>query len=399
MFTRIAELGVTGAPESRMFVESAAVSNVYSQMCARSTRIVLALVVSLMLLLALIPVASKATCQLALVPVVICALWSRRIGGVGIPKLVLLGTAAGTVVGAIFQLSHVSLATGAFLVSTVSDRDLRQEAKLYRDQLRKSVRARGESLVGVYPGVIRDAATARRVLEGSPSLGGVIWGSPRWMSVELRQYAPLSLSSFPQGSVAHDLLISRGVADLMLARSVPSIGMSHGHERGTVYFLSEVVRVWRQVPEVTGIQAASGEFEGEMEALARTQARWTSRVHMALPLWLSATVHLLRAIETEHVQEGELSCALNQFREAIKQFRTDDNPALEMSVRNNYAIALLVKAQHAFDERKLQKKANGQLSAAMRLRKYDKNLGATVALNYMSLMQARKRRMSNDSKR
>jgi hypothetical protein len=382
-----------------MFVESAGVSNVCSPTRARSACTTLAIAAILIVLIALIPVATKAKCQLALVPVIICAFWSRPVGGVRIPKLVLLGTAVGAALGAVFQLSHVSLASGAFLVSTVSDRDLRQEAKIYRDRLRKSIRSEGESLVGEYPGMIRDAASARRVLDGSPSLGGVIWGSPRWMSVELRQYAPLSLSSLPQGSVAHDLLISRGVPDLMLILSVPSIGMSHGHERGTVYFLGEVVRAWRQVPEATAIQAASGEFEGEMEALARTRARWTSRVHMALPLWLSGTVHLLRAIETESLQEGELSCALNELREAIMQFRTNDNPALEMAVRNSYAIALLVQAQHALDGRILRKKACGQLAAAMKLRTYDKKNGATVAMNYMSLIQARKRRVSDDRKR
>jgi hypothetical protein len=166
-----------------------------------------------------------------------------------------------------------------------------------------------------------------------------------------------------------------------------------------VHFLGEIVKAWRLIPRVTEHRADSGDFEGALEALARTQARWTSRSHLALPLWLAGTVHLLRAIEAESLQLGELTCALSAFREALMQFRTSDNPALEMAVRNNYAIALLVHAQYVSDENMFWKKANRHLAAAMRLRKHDTRIGAFVAMNYMSLMQARKRRVSNDRKR
>lgn len=380
-------------------METAAKTELVSDQCADKLRLWLALIASFIVLLVMTPVAFKAQCQLALVPVIVCAFWSRQVVGVRIPKMVLIGTLAGTLIGAALQLSHVTLASGAFLVSTVSDRDLRQEAKIYRDRLRRSISTQDESLIGVYPGVIRDAASARRVLEGSAALGGVIWGSPRWMSVELRGYEPLALASLPAGSVARDLLVSRGVFDLQLVRSVPSIGMSHGHERGTVHFLGEVVKAWHQIPAVTMVGANSGEFEGELEALSRTQARWSSRVHIALPLWLAGTVHALRAIETDSLQPGELGCALDKLRDAIMQFRTDDNPALEMAVRNNYALALLAQAQYAVDGRKLEKKAYRHLAAAMKLRARSKELGSIVALNYMSLMQARKRSVSNDRKR
>jgi hypothetical protein len=365
----------------------------------RNALALLIVAAGLLTIVAFIPVSVKAKYQLVLVPLVLGAIWSRRLIGVRIPKLVILGSAAGTLIGAIFQLSHVNLAAGAFLVSTVSDRELRQEAKIYRDRVRKSLGAEGESLVGVYPGVIRDAANARKIVESSPSLGGVIWGGPRWMSVTLRQYEPISLSSLPERSIARDFLTLKGVSDLLLVSSIPTTGMSHGYERGTVYFLGEVVRAWRLVPEMLKIGATSGEFEGRLEALARIQARWTARAHIALPLWLAGTAHLIRAIETESLQDGELSCAISDLREAAMQFRTADNPALEMAVRNNYALALLVKAQYASDSGKLKNKANQQLAHAMRLSKNNKQFGTVVALNYIGLMQARRRSVSNDGKK
>jgi hypothetical protein len=120
---------------------------------------------------------------------------------------------------------------------------------------------------------------------------------------------------------------------------------------------------------------------------------------MALPLWLAGTVHLLRAIESDSLQAGELACALTELREALMQFRTDDNPTLQMSVRNNYAVALAVQAQYSQEHRKLRKKALQQLAAAVKLRRYDSTIGSVVAMNYAGLVQAQKRSKSNDRKR
>jgi hypothetical protein len=380
-------------------VESAVADSQSVKPRTRMWSVLLVSIATVLVVSAVIPVASKAKYQLALVPPLLLLLWRTRLFKVPIPKLIPMCIAVGASIGAVVQLSHVGLASGAFLVSTVSDRDLQQEAKIYRDRLRKSIGVKGESLVGVFPSVIRDATSAQRMLERSPSLGGVIWGSPRWMSVTLRQYDPISLGSLPERSVARDLLTARNVPDLTLMRSVPYVGMSHGHERGTVYFLGEIVKIWRSIPAATAIGAASGDFEGGLEALARTQARWTSRSHMALPLWLAGTVHLLRAIESDSLQAGELACALTELREALMQFRTDDNPTLQMSVRNNYAVALAVQAQYSQEHRKLRKKALQQLAAAVKLRRYDSTIGSVVAMNYAGLVQAQKRSKSNDRKR
>jgi hypothetical protein len=342
-------------------------------------------------LVSLAPIAVKGRLQLLLLPCLLVVIARVRIFEQRVPRIVIVGAAAGMVLGAIVQFSHVSLDSGAFVVSTVSDEDLRQQTKIYRDRLRRSVQAGGESLVGIHWGLIRDSSSAQRVLAKSPSLAGVIWGSSRWMSVTLRHYDPLTFSSFPAHSVGRELLSSLGTPELMLTRSVPSIGMSHGHERGTVHFLGQVVKAWRAVPMMTNFRADSGEFEGELEALARMQARWTSRSHLALPLWLSGTVHLVRAVEGQAVQIGELQCAVDQLRGALAQFRTHDNPALEMSVRSNYAIALLVQSQYEQEGRKLRKKAMHQLAAAVKLRKHDENVGAVATVNYLGLVQAQKR--------
>jgi hypothetical protein len=350
-------------------------------------------------LLSVMPLSMKGTLQLLMLPCLLLVAYRVRIFEQCVPRTVVGVAALGAAIGAVFQFSHLTLASGAFVVSTVSDEDLRQQTKIYRDRLRRSLGDGGESLIGIEQGTIRDSSAARLALEKSSSLAGVIWGTPRWMSVELRQYNPLPLSSFPQQSVAQEALIVRGVPDLLLIRSVPSIGMSHGHERGTIHFLSEVIKAWRLVPTMTALGTNSGEFEGKLEAVARMQARWTSRAHIALPLWLAGTVHLIRATEGSSIQKGELTCAITQFREALAQFRTHDNPALEMSVRNNYAIALLVQSHYEQDPRKLRKKAFRQLVTAIKLRKNDPKAGAIVAINYLGLTHAQKGRAKNDHRR
>jgi len=353
----------------------------------------LLLLIGLFALFALVPLSAKARLQFAIAPLLVFFIYRLRLFEVRIPRSVLFATGLGITLGAVINFYHVNLTSGAFLVSTVSDQDLQQETKIYRDRLRRSIQEGGDSLVGVYPVIIRDGVSARSAVEKNRALAGIIWGSSRWMSAALRHYEPLALSSFPHDSIAQSVLAEHGLQELLIYRFVPAIGMSHGHERGTIHFLGEVIRSWRVVPEVLVIGADSGDFEGRLEALAKMQARWTSRSHLAFPLWLSATAHLIRATEGAALQEAELKCALTQFKEALGLFRTRDNPALQMAVRNNYAIALLVQTQIDKKPRKVFNQARRQLAAAARLRKLEsRGVGSIAALNHLALAQAGKRR-------
>lgn len=349
--------------------------------------------------LACVPISIKSRVQFVALPFILVALWRVRFWGMAVPRVVVALAAVGAISGAIIQFLQVNLAAGAFVVSTVDDQNLRQETKIYRDRLKRSIASVDDSLVGSYPKTIGDERTALRILERNRSLGGVIWGSARWMSVVLRQYPPLALSSFQEDSAARALLRARGVPDLLLVRSIPYVGMSHGQERSTVYFLGSVIRIWHEIPRVMSPGAQSGDFEGALAAALRTQARWTSRSHIALPLWLSGTVHLVRASEGAVVQSGELACAISQLREALAMFRGRDNPALEMAVRNNYALALLMQAEVAPEPHKLRKKAYRQLAAAMKLRSHDHKVGAIVAVNQLGLVQSRKEGSPNGRKK
>jgi len=319
-------------------------------------------------LLLVVSAGVKAKLQVFLAPVIFLVFAKISVASQRIPRLVLLCALCGVVLGAIFQFSHISLQRGAFLVATVSEQDLKQESKIYRDRIRRILGASGESLVGLYHGKIDKASDARAVLQRTPSLGGVLWGAERWMTASLRENAPLSLASFPEDSAAQALLRDLSIADLLIATSVPSLGMSHGHQAATVYFLGSIIPLWRAVPEVIAPRSELGDLEGKAYTLARMQARWTSRQHVAFPMWLVGTYHLVRALEKPQVETAELDCAAKILREALMQFYSSDNRALEAAVRNNYALALLVQATSLEHETKLWGRAMKQLSRAARLK-------------------------------
>jgi hypothetical protein len=54
------------------------------------------------------------------------------------------------------------------------------------------------------------------------------------------------------------------------------------------------------------------------------------------------TYHLARAVDGDSISDGDLACALREFSEAIRQFRTGDNPALYAALQNNFGIAMLI---------------------------------------------------------
>jgi hypothetical protein len=197
------------------------------------------------------------------------------------------------------------------------------------------------------------------------------------------------MSSFPVDSVAMEVLARAKVADLMIVTSVPSVSLSHGHEKASVHFLAELVQLWREVPNVMTPGVDTTEFERAAYTLARTQARWTSRSHLAVPMWLAGTVHLIRALSASALEAGELSCAITKLQDAIAQFRTHDNPGLEAAVRNNYAIALFVQSFYDQQGKQLRARAMKQLLGAARLRRTSGSVGASAWHNRYAAMAAK----------
>lgn len=355
-----------------------------------SPRRVASLLLVITALFSLVDIGAKSKAQLLCAPLVVLLISRISLAGRQLPRWAVWSALCGVVVGALSQFSSVTLQKGAFLVATVAEHELKPETKIYRDRMRKVIGASGESLVGMYHGTIRSEAEARALLKRSPALGGAVWGAERWMTASFQAHKPLSLDSFPDDSGARVFLRSTQLADMLVVTSVPSVSLSHGHTPATTHFLGGIVTLWRDFREVVAPLAAAADFEGQAYALSGIQARWTSRAHLALPMWFIGTQHLVRAIEKSEVEPAELACAISMLRQALMQFRRSDNPALEAAVRNNYGLALMVQSEGITDGGKLWKRGVRQLSSVARLQLEEGVVRAVVRHNLLAL-KARKR--------
>jgi hypothetical protein len=341
-----------------------------------------------------LPVAAKAKTQLFLAPVVIILVSRIRCLGISANPVITALAVVGAVSGFVWQFYHVSLASGAFVVSTVSDQELRQESKIYRDRLRKSIGPEGSSLVGLYSYTVNDQSGARRIIDVGGKVSGVIWGSPRWIRVALKSYEPLALHSFPEGSLARAILDNGRWPDLFISRTVTEFGISDGYATSSVFFIAQIAQIWGKIPEIMNVNADSDRYAGLMEALGRMQARWTSRTHLAVPLWLAGTMSLVRGIESSAGSVGDLECAIRNLRVALNLVTARENQVLDMSIRNNLAIALLAQAELGIDAESARNAAARNLNVAYLGRGANVTVGNSVAQNLyaISAKRTRKRR-------
>ncbi len=111
-------------------------------------------------------------------------------------------------------------------------------------------------------------------------------------------------------------------------------------------------------------------------------------MHLAVPMWMLGTYHLGRVVRGAEVNEQELSQAIVAFKYALSELRGGGNASLEVAVRNNYAIALLVEFTRDPKRNKLRKAASKQLAAAVRLMAASGMNGAVAGDNYSKLQAA-----------
>jgi hypothetical protein len=108
------------------------------------------------------------------------------------------------------------------------------------------------------------------------------------------------------------------------------------------------------------------------------------------------TYHLVRAVEGESIERGELACALREFADALTQFRQRDNPALYAAIQNNFGIAMLLEGE-LLDQRSVTRnQAVKRVTIAERSAAIGGNSNKDIGLNLMSLgvVQGRKNRGS-----
>jgi hypothetical protein len=325
-----------------------------------------------------------ATIQLIVAPLLLICFSGFSFLGVKVPRLVLGAAVIGTLTGAVVTYSHVDLAPGAFVVSRFADDELETVTKITRDRMRQGVGWRGLTMIGTHHQTITSHGEASALLQRNGDLGGVIWGSPRWLNVSLQQTPPVSVRALLSEAINDEYRLRRRLPDLKLLTSIPIFGISGSAEYPTVNFLGRLALAWRHFFTVISHPDARPEFELQLRSMAGVKGRWTAYSHRAVPMWMTGTYHLTQALSHSVVEAGEINCALGSFEAALSQLRPGDNRDLEIAILNNHAVALIVKSLLAGNRLVLEREAMrllAQVSSVTRTKQmYETPIGSLAVV-------------------
>jgi hypothetical protein len=321
--------------------------------------------------------------QLVLFPFLLILLSALSLRGVRLPRILVGLSAIGVLCGALVRYSDVGLTAGAFGVARFESDSLENKTRIFRDNVRHFVGDKPASVIGIINPEIRTEEDARKVLEERSQLGGVIWGSERWMNVSMRPTPPVALSILPPTSFAQRRLQELGISDLQLISYVPSVGFSKGLDSATFEYVGTLIRSTQEFPHHLREGGRSLEYEQLLLKGGSIRASWTSIRHLAAFRWMLGTFYLVRAISGPELEWGDIRCAEAAFKSARMMLRSGGNPALLAAVRNNESIVHVMKRVYTESPETTRKFARGRFQSALNLKKR-----SAIEESYWAPMQA-----------
>ena len=305
----------------------------------------------------------RSNVQLLLLFILIIPLSRILYGDIRIPRVLLLGALLATLTGALLRGAASTISNDTFVIAQLKQDKLQVESKILRDGMRRSVSSLPLLRVGTIDRAISTRLDAEMVLLNDNHINGVVWGTQRWVNVSLRVAPEISLNALNPASYARDFLTRNRVANLRVIIAIPLVGMSNATSLATSDFIGRLADVWGTFPKA--LLAAQEQpdvdldldLEQKLRAMARLKAAWTSPAHRAVPMWMTGTYHLMRAVSGLELSRGELKCALRSFEAARAQLRPTDNPDLTIAIENNLAIATLLQAGVGLETKQARRQA------------------------------------------
>ena len=305
----------------------------------------------------------RSNVQLLLLFILIIPLSRILYGDIRIPRVLLLGALLATLTGALLRGAASTISNDTFVIAQLKQDKLQVESKILRDGMRRSVSSLPLLRVGTIDRAISTRLDAEMVLLNDNHINGVVWGTQRWVIVSLRVAPEFSLNALCPASYARDFLTRNRVANLRVIIAIPLVGMSNATSPATSDFIGRLADVWGTFPKA--LLAAQEQpdvdldldLEQKLRAMARLKAAWTSPAHRAVPMWMTGTYHLMRAVSGLELSRGELKCALRSFEAARAQLRPTDNPDLTIAIENNLAIATLLQAGVGLETKQARRQA------------------------------------------
>ena len=307
----------------------------------------------------------RSNVQLLLLFILIIPLSRILYGDIRIPRVLLLGALLATLTGALLRGAASTVSNDTFVIAQLKQDKLQVESKILRDGMRRSVSSLPLLRVGTIDRAISTRLDAEMVLLNDNHINGVVWGTQRWVNVSLRVAPEISLNALNPASYARDFLTRNRVANLRVIIAIPLVGMSNATSLATSDFIGRLADVWGTFPKA--LLAAQEQpdvdldldldLEQKLRAMARLKAAWTSPAHRAVPMWMTGTYHLMRAVSGVELSSGELKCALRSFEAARAQLRPTDNPDLTIAIENNLAIATVLQAGVGLETKQARRQA------------------------------------------
>ncbi|MCX6114758.1 MAG: hypothetical protein NTV65_06040 [Proteobacteria bacterium] len=303
----------------------------------------------------------RSNVQLLLLFILIIPLSRILYGDIRIPRVLLLGALLATLTGALLRGAASTISNDTFVIAQLKQDKLQVESKILRDGMRRSVSSMPLLRVGTIDRAISTRLDAEMVLLDDNHINGVVWGTQRWVNVSLRVAPEISLNALNPASYARDFLTRNRVANLRVIIAIPLVGMSNATSLATSDFIGRLADVWGTFPKA--LLAAQEQpdvdvdLEQKLRVMARLKAAWTSPAHRAVPMWMTGTYHLMRAVSGLELSSGELKCALRSFEAARAQLRPTDNPDLTIAIENNLAIATLLQAGVGLETKQARRQA------------------------------------------
>ena len=307
--------------------------------------------------------------QLGIFPLLLILLSALSLRGVRLPRVLVGLSAIGVLCGALVRYSDVGLETGAFGVVRFESDSLENKTRIFRDNVRTFVGEKSASVVGILSAEVRTEAEAQKLLEERPQLGGVIWGSERWLNISMRPMPPVSLSTLPPGSFAQRRMQELGISDLQVISQIPWVGFSKGLDSATFEYVGMLIRATRIFSQILREGGTSVEYEQVLLNGALLRANWTSIEHVAAPKWMLGTLYLMRAVSGPDLEWGDLLCAEAAFRSARLMLRSGGNPTLLAAILNNESIVRLMKGEGAQNPDVVRKSVRSRLQTALNAKK------------------------------
>jgi hypothetical protein len=311
----------------------------------------------------------RSSVQLAIFPVVVLLLSALTLKGLRLPRMLVGLAAVGVLCGAIVRYSDVGLQEGVFAIAPFTSDTLENKTMIFRDNVRRFAGERSASIIGTIPARVSTEEEARGMLAQRPQLGGIIWGSERWIHVSSRLSPPVSLRQMPESSYARERLKELGLSDLRLITQAPWVGLSKGLDVRTYEFVGRFAQASVMLSQRMTDFSVSSELEHLLQRASSIQAAWTSSEHLAAPKIMLGTYYLARAISGHDLEWGDLWCALASYRSARLILKKRGNPALMAAIRNNEAVIKILISNVSADPAMEMRNARAGFQQAYATRK------------------------------